>query len=100
MTARIFRAGASRSINRRAFLHAGAAAASLALLPASSSAGPRKIGPDEKLNLAFIGVGGRGGDNLHELSRLSDVNVAALCDVDANALAQAAKSHSRATTHR
>jgi predicted dehydrogenase len=58
------------------------------------------VGPNDKLNLAFIGVGGRGGDNLHELSRLVDVNVAALCDVDANSLAKAAQSHARATTYR
>src|SRR6185312_14944722 len=90
----------SSVIDRRHFLHSGAAAAGLALLPAHLSAAPRKVGPNDKLNLAFIGVGGRGGDNLHELSKLSDVNVSALCDVDANSLAKAAKTHARATTYR
>jgi predicted dehydrogenase len=91
---------ASSAIDRRHFLHTGAAAAGLALLPAHISAARRKVGPNDKLNLAFIGVGGRGGDNLHELSRLSDVNVAALCDVDANSLAKAVQTHARATTYR
>jgi predicted dehydrogenase len=90
----------SSAIDRRHFLHAGAAAAGLALLPAHLSAAPRKLGPNDKLNLAVIGVGGRGGDNLHELSGLNDVNVAALCDVDANSLAKAAQTHARATTYR
>src|SRR5690348_3559214 len=90
----------SSMIDRREFLHAGAAAAGLALLPVHVSAAPRQVGPNEKLNLAFVGVGGRGGDNLHELSRLTDVNVAALCDVDANSLTKAAQTHSRATTWR
>lgn len=35
--------------------------------------------PNEKLNLAFIGVGGRGGDNLRALAK---EHVVALCDVD------------------
>src|SRR5262245_35899017 len=87
-------------IDRRDFLHAGAAVAGLALLPTDLSAAPRKVGPNERLNLAFIGVGGRGGDNLQELSRLKDVNVVALCDVDANSLSNAAQSHPSAATHR
>ena len=90
---------ASSAIDRRHFLHTGAAAAGLALLPGPLSAAPRKVGPNDKLNLAFIGVGGRGGDNLQALSRLADVNVAALCDVDANSLAKAAQTHVRATTY-
>src|SRR5260370_27662302 len=91
---------ASSAIDRRHFLHAGAVAAGLALLPAHLSGAPRKVGPNDKLNLAFIGVGGRGGDNLHELSRLTDINVVALCDVDANSLAKVAQTHARATTYR
>ncbi|MBI3849149.1 MAG: Gfo/Idh/MocA family oxidoreductase [Verrucomicrobia bacterium] len=46
--------------------------------------------PNSKLNLAFIGVGGRGGDNLNELARAGE-NVVALCDVDSQRLATAGK---------
>jgi len=35
--------------------------------------------PNERLNIAFIGIGGRGGANL---GGLADQNVVALCDVD------------------
>src|SRR5688500_16995170 len=37
--------------------------------------------PNETLNLAFIGVGGRGKDNLDALARERQ-NVVGLCDVD------------------
>src|SRR5260221_1874468 len=94
------RSRGSFRIDRRNFLQTGAAAAGLALLPTPASSAPRKLGPNDRLNLAFIGVGGRGGDNLHELSRLTDVNVAALCDVDANSLAKAAQAHARVATYR
>ena len=34
------------------------------------------------MNIAFVGVTGRGGNNLGELLQAEDINVAALCDVD------------------
>jgi predicted dehydrogenase len=37
---------------------------------------------NDKLNLAFIGIGGRGGSNLEDLIKDGDVNVAAICDVN------------------
>src|SRR2546430_11653716 len=40
---------------------------------------PRRISPDEKLNIGFIGAGGRATDNLRALE---DENIVALCDVD------------------
>ena len=64
---------ASFSIPRREFLHTGAAAIGLACLPTNVLGAPRRVGPNEKLNLAFIGVGGRGVDNLQELSKLNDI---------------------------
>lgn len=44
--------------------------------------------PNEKLNVAFIGVGGRGGSNLHTISKDKAVNVVALCDVNSKNLAK------------
>lgn len=47
-----------------------------------------------KLNLGFIGVAHRAAENLAELARLTDaVNVAALCDVDEQYLAEARAKH-------
>src|SRR2546426_12254670 len=48
----------------------------------------RAISPNEKLNLGVIGVAGRGGDDLKEVS---SQNIVALCDVDDHNLAAAAQ---------
>ena len=82
----------SAPIPRRRFLAkstqaaATLAIANLILRPNRSSGAPRRLSPNEKLNLAFIGVAGRGSDNLGELTGAEDLNVVALCDVDENNL--------------
>jgi hypothetical protein len=48
----------------------------------------REQSPNDKLNIAAIGVGGRGWDNLRGVA---SENIVALCDVDLNNLANAAK---------
>jgi predicted dehydrogenase len=45
--------------------------------------------PSEKLNIAVVGAGGRGGANLKELS---DQNIVALCDVDQKRAAHSFKA--------
>lgn len=75
------------AITRRRFLSDSAkavsilAATELTFDPESSSKPPR-LPANDKLNIAFIGVAGRGGNNLEELLHAEDINVAALCDVD------------------
>jgi predicted dehydrogenase len=82
-------------LSRRGFLRAGAAAAGALSLAGCSSvkvaraATFRKTG--DKLKMAFIGAGGRGGSNLKEFYDLGE-QVEALCDVDAGRLERAAKS--------
>ena len=51
------------------------------------------------MNIAFVGVGGRGRDNLRGLSDEDGVNVVALCDADKGRLAQAAEKFSDAKTY-
>ena len=48
----------------------------------------RSQSPNSKLNIAMIGVGGKGADNYNQFK---DENVVAICDVDAKSLAQAAE---------
>ena len=88
----------TRRTSRRQFLGATAAAAAGAwgvgrVLGQSVSSG---ISPNEKMNVAFIGVGGKGTENLSRLSAMKTVNVVALCDVDARTLGNAAKNHASA----
>ena len=53
--------------------------------------------PNEKLNLAGIGIGGQGGDDLGQLDR---ENIVALCDVNANAVKAASKRFPKARTYK
>src|SRR5262249_40171187 len=48
---------------------------------------------NQKLNIACVGVGGRGADNLSEVS---SENIVALCDVSRNALEKAAAKYPKA----
>ncbi len=46
---------------------------------------PRKIGANEKVNLACIGVGNRGKDIISNLYKTGHCNIVSLCDVDMGA---------------
>jgi len=79
-------------MTRRAFLAASAAAAAAGL---SRRARAKSVSPNDKLDVAVIGVAGRGGANL---GGVSSQNVVALCDVDSRNLARAAKRFGKAET--
>ncbi len=70
-----------RQISRRKFL--ATAAVSTAALALSSR---RVHGANEKINMGFIGVGGRGAYSAKWYSELPEVNVAAVCDADSKTL--------------
>lgn len=55
----------------------------------------RARSPNERLQLAFIGCGGRGGANLQTITsqKLVDVQVVALCDVNGQNLDRAAEAY-------
>jgi len=78
----------SPAITRRRFLADSTKTVSaLALAPGLSAraaaAGDRRpLSPNDKLNIAFIGVTGRGGDNINDITEAEEVNVVALCDVN------------------
>lgn len=75
-------------ISRRAFLAAttttAAALAGCASKPNTAKVVPNKLSPNEKLNIAGIGVGGKGREDISSVSR---ENIVALCDVDWNCAA-------------
>lgn len=78
---------------RRKFLGTVGLATSAVLgCPAILTAGS----PNERLNLAIIGCGGRGGGNL---AAVSGENIVALCDVNARNLDAAAVKHPQARKH-
>ncbi len=66
-------------ISRRAFMGSAAAVAAFTIVPRHVLGGPGKKAPSEKLNVAGIGVGGRGAA---DINACEGENVVALCDVD------------------
>ncbi len=70
----------AKSISRRSFLqNVGGVGVAIPLGAWSHSAARASNSPNEKLNIAMIGVGGRGAANLAEVA---GENIVALCDVD------------------
>src|ERR1041384_4639227 len=68
-------------ISRRKFLQAtGAAAAAFTIVPRHVLGGPKFVPPSEKVNIALIGAGGQGRENLRALMRLPDAQVIAVPD--------------------
>ena len=82
-------------LNRRTFLkQSTVVGAGLTIL----KSGILKAGnsPNEKLNIAIIGVAGRGGGNMNSVA---SENIVALCDVNEKNLASAAKRFPKAKTY-
>jgi predicted dehydrogenase len=78
--------------NRRDFLK-NASLSGVGFWLAASTAPAESRSANEKLNLAIIGSGGRGGSNLESVS---SENIVALVDVEENNLNRAAQKHLRA----
>jgi predicted dehydrogenase len=78
------------TVTRRRFL-ATSAATSLTALTAAGAARQ----PNERVVLAVMGVGSRGLGHIQGFSAFPDVEIAYLCDVDANALPRALKELAR-----
>src|SRR5687768_1894814 len=74
---------------RRTFLMATGAAATAAISKANLQAA---VDPTSKVVVAVVGTGGMGGGHVQELARRKDVQVASVCDGDANRLAINAKA--------
>lgn len=70
-----------QGISRRRFLGNAAAAAAFTVLPHQVLGGAGETAPSERVNMAFIGVGGQGMYNLQTFLKMPDVQVVAICDV-------------------
>src|SRR5437660_7552555 len=55
----------------------------------TAAAATRVWGANDKINVAIVGLGGRGTNHLNIYSHMTDVRVAGLCDVDQAALERA-----------
>ena len=68
-------------ISRRDFISSAATAAAFTIVPRSVLGGPGNTAPSDKLNIAGVGIGGMGQDNIRACA---GENIVALCDVDWN----------------
>lgn len=84
----------SSRFNRRQFIQTSGAAIVL------GAAAPRAKASmaNAKFRTAHVGVGGMGGSDLNSIASHPEVEIAALCDVDQNRLAEPAKRFSDAKT--
>ena len=88
------------SITRRRFIYYSALAAGAALAPVSAStARARGKSPNEKLNIAVIGAGGKGASDTDAAAELGE-NIYALCDVDEETLTSRAQKYPKAKLFR
>jgi predicted dehydrogenase len=82
------------NLTRRQFLGGAATTtAAFSLLPGAVLGLRGATSPNEKLNLAAIGIGGQGGE---DLKQLESENIVALCDVDQNYAARVFKRYPKA----
>lgn len=79
----------SNEISRRLFLKRALAFSAVTAIPAfwipAKGQGAAFVGPNDRVNIAFIGIGNRGGEIAKELYNTGLCNVVALCDVDMGA---------------
>lgn len=85
----------SKQINRRTFLK-GAAASGFSFLFLRDSRSAFSYQANEKLNIAIIGCGGKGGGNMNDVA---GENIVALCDVNDNITAEAARKFTKAKVY-
>ena len=86
-----------RKISRRDFIGGAAAVAAFTIVPRHVLGGSGNTAPSEKLNIAGIGVGGRGQGDIGEVS---SENIVALCDVDFGHAAGTFKQYPKARQYR
>jgi len=86
-----------KKISRRGFMSGAAGVAAFTIVPRHVLGGAGNTPPSEKLNIAGIGVGGRGAGDLQEVE---SQNIVALCDVDWRQAAGAFKRYPNAKKYK
>jgi len=69
-----------RKTNRRQFLSSAASAASFLLVPRYVLGGRGYVPPSDQVQVALVGAGGRGRENVRDLLNLPDVRVTCIAD--------------------
>ena len=72
-------------LNRRNFVKAGVGAAAIAMQSG------RVLGANDRVRVAVVGLRGRGKDHLKTYNKIEGVEIAAVCDIDENVMAERLK---------
>ena len=86
-------------ITRRRILAAGATAAVITIVPRHVLGGPGNLPPSERVNVAGIGAGGQGGNDIATHAQIG-ANIVALCDVDEQRAAGSYKAFPKASRYK
>src|ERR1700712_4846274 len=87
--------------SRRNFIRNSATAlAGLYIVPRHVMGGPGFIAPSDKLNIAAIGAGGKGADDIRHFYSGGKANIAYLCDVDDRQAAGSVKKFPQAKVYK
>ena len=86
-----------QGISRRDFMNSAVAAAAFTIVPRHVLGGKAYAAPSDKLNIACIGVGGRGGANVNGVRR---ENIVAMCDVHIEHALKSFQNHPKAKRYR
>src|SRR5687767_15996957 len=87
------------SQSRRKFIKSASAAAGFMIVP-RHVLGRGHIAPSDKLNIAGIGVGGKGESDLAEFAKSPKANIVALVDVDDRAAVKSRGRFPKATYYK
>jgi predicted dehydrogenase len=89
---------AANGVSRRTFLQGtAAAAAAFTIVPRHVLGGPGYQAPSDKLNIAGVGIGGMGGNNIKACEA---ENIVALCDVDDDYAAKIYQAYPQAARYK
>lgn len=88
------------SNSRRDFLKASSVAATSFFIVPRHVLGKGYIAPSDKLNIAGIGVGGKGKSDLASFAKSPNVNIVALCDVDDRQAVESRSKFPKATYYK
>ncbi|MBI1342705.1 MAG: gfo/Idh/MocA family oxidoreductase [Terrimonas sp.] len=86
--------------SRRKFIRNSSMAAAGFMIVPRHVLGKGFVAPSDKLNIAGIGVGGKGKSDLAEFAKSPNVNIVALCDVDDREAATSRKNFEKATYYK
>jgi predicted dehydrogenase len=80
-----------QDIKRRSFLKHSIAASAGMMVPLQGVKSSSIRNPNDTINVALIGIRGRGKDHLRAMSKIPNVRIAVLCDIDERQFAETIK---------